>query len=255
MAPVSICNVVRVLAIALLASSLQLALASEPLQPGEYVRSRDSGWLKLERRNGGTFFLLESIGGNCHSCGVSGRVVGTLGEAEAAMFGTEPEPGVCRIRMTPSLEGRQIEVEPLTEHACRPHCGMRARLDGVYRKPPPRCTKAGQQQTRDRFLRHYRSRQYPQAVAVLRPMLDECGEFLNWIEADRVRNDLALAYRHAGSREQCAQTLGQTLASGHADEGALRNRLPPCDFDNYIATARATWHNLRLCGARAGRPR
>ena len=137
-------------------------------------------------------------------CGLSGRLVGTTAETVEE----NPSDGdmVCRIRMNPSADGRQITVESLTDEACRQFCGMRARFDGVYRKPQGRCTGAGQRNARETFIRHYRAKRFNEALAALRPVLEHCSAFLSWIEIDRVRNDLALAYFHAGNAEQCVAT-------------------------------------------------
>lgn len=242
---------VRALFGALLSLWLANAQAADAVRAGEYVLSGDHGWLKVQRQGGKTLFSIESVGGNCHSCGLSGRLTGTMAQtvdedpAEADM--------ACRIRMAPSPDGSQVTVEPLTAEACRQYCGARAAFDGVYRKPQALCTKARQRQARNSFIRNYRAKQFAPAIAVLRPVLEQCSDFLDWVEIDRVRNDLALAYFHAGNTQQCAATLRRTRASSHADEEALREGLPPCDFDNYVETARATWHNMRRCGVPAPR--
>jgi hypothetical protein len=132
---------------------------------------------------------------------------------------------------------------------------MRAGMEGTYRKPPRLCTRAGQQAARDRFTAHYRARRHAQAAATLQPLLDQCGEFMDGIAADRLRNDLALAQLRSSGPAQCLQTLEETRAGLLADEAALRDSLPPCDFDNYLATARATWHNIRVCTAARDRAR
>lgn len=226
------------------------AHAADPLRPGLYVSSGDGGRLKVEQRDGQTFFSIDAVGENCHICGLSGRLVGTVAET----VDEEPSNGTmaCRIRMTPSRDGRQIDVQPQTEEACRRYCGLRAGFDGVYRKPGALCTDRGQRNARDLFIRHYRAKNYARAVEVLRPLLEQCGDFLHWLDIDGIRNDLSLAYFHMGKAGQCIDTLRATRASGFADEDALREALPTCDFDNYVQTARATWHNMRLCGAAPG---
>jgi hypothetical protein len=75
---------------------------------------------------------------------------------------------------------------------------------------------------------------------------------MNWIEIDQVRNDLALAQYHSGEFQQCLTTLNDTLAGTVKDEVELKSGngnvyLPPCDFDNYIGVAKATWFNKALC--------
>lgn len=46
------------------------------------------------------------------------------------------------------------------------------------------------------------------------------------------------------SFKACQATLATTRAGA---EGEADFSLPPCDHDNYIAVAKATWHNQRLC--------
>lgn len=237
---------IRFVFCALLPLWLAGAQAADAVRPGEYVLSGDRGLLKVQQRGGKTLFAIESVGGNCHVCGLSGRLTGTTAQT------VDEDPAdadmACRIRLAPSPDGRQVSVEPLTAEACRQYCGARAAFDGVYRKPQALCTKPGQRKARKRFIRHYRAKQFAQAVTVLRPVIDQCGDFIDWVEIDRVRNDLALAYFHSGNKQQCFATLRQTRAFDQTDEEALRESLPPCDFDNYVATAQATWHNMRLCG-------
>jgi hypothetical protein len=114
--------------------------AADVVSPGEYMLSGDRGWLKVKQQDGKKLFSLDSIGGNCHSCGLSGRLVGTTAETVDEL---SSQGMVCRIRMSPSPGGRQVTVEPLTEGACRMYCGMRAGFDGTYRKPQKLCTRAG----------------------------------------------------------------------------------------------------------------
>lgn len=240
-------SLARFISVVLLSLWLLGAYAADAVQPGEYVLSGDWGRLKVEGRDGKTNFSIVSVSANCHTCDLSGQIIGY--SAETVDEGLTNEEMVCRIRMTPSPDGRQVKVEPQTFEACRQYCGMRAAFDGIYLKPKVLCTDKGQRSARNRFIQHYRAKQFSQAVETLRPILEQCGEFLNWIEIDDVRNDLSLAYFHAGKSRQCIDTLQKTRASSFVNEEALRQGLPPCDFDNYVPTAKATWHNLRLCGS------
>ena len=234
----------------LLLFSLKGVCAANAVHPGEYVLSGDSGRLKVEQRSGQKIFSIDSVGANCHTCGLSGRVVGT--NAETTDDGPTNKSMVCHIRMTSSGDGTEVAVEPQADVACRQYCGARATFDGIYLKPKAICTEKGKRNARDIFIRHYRAKQFPQAVEALRPVLEQCGDFFSWMEIDRVRNDLSLAYFHMGQTEQCIDTLRKTWAYSFADEEALRDGLPPCDFYNYGPTAKATWHNMRLCGGKPG---
>ena len=88
---------------------------------------------------------------------------------------------------------------------------------------------------------------YAVAVNALNSFLAQCKDHMNWIEIDQVRNDLALAQYRSGRPASCLATLKATLASGFEGEEDLKTgnsvHLPPCDFDNYIPVAKATWFN------------
>lgn len=90
---------------------------------------------------------------------------------------------------------------------------MRAGFEDTYRAPPAACTNGGRKKLRDRFFHFYRARQFVQAAETLQSLIAECRNFMNWIEIDQVRNDLALAQYHSGEFQQCLTTLSNTLSS------------------------------------------
>lgn len=241
----------RLFSAVLLAFALCNSASAQPIAPGEYIRSGDSGVLKIERQHGQTSFSLETTGANCHSCSMSGQIKGRYAQTDDES-GDASAPS-CRVRLTPSHQGQWLDLPLQNGEACLQHCGARAHIGGTYRKPPAHCSRTGQRKARDTFIAHYRTKQYPQAVAALSPVLEQCGDFLDWIEADRIRNDLALAHFHAGNPARCLKLLQDTRASSQANEQGLKGEIPPCDYDNYIATARATWHNMSLCKGSTGR--
>jgi hypothetical protein len=75
---------------------------------------------------------------------------------------------------------------------------------------------------------------------------------MNWIVIDSVRNDLALAQFRAGDSSECIETLTTTRAAEYSNDEQLKDAFPPCDFDNYINVAKATWHNRSLCERSGG---
>ncbi|MCX9156274.1 hypothetical protein OPU71_09095 [Niveibacterium sp. 24ML] len=227
------------------------AAMAETIAPGDYIRPGDTGSLKIERRSGQSWFSLTTSGTNGHGCDVSGRMVGDIAEYVGELSNEQEHP--CRLRLTPSGDGTQIDVQTVTEDACRTFCGARAGLDGDFRRPPKTCTRLAQRETRNRFSALYRSKHYREASAELATMLEVCGEYIDWVETDRVRNDLALAYLHGGSPEHCLRTLAKTAAASDESEAALQERLPPYDYETYLPVARATWYNLRLCERQPGR--
>lgn len=155
-------------------------------------------------------------------------------------------------RITFDGDGGAVTVMPSTEQACRTYCGARAGFDGVYKKLPGNCTRKHQQASRDKFLKLYGSRDYKKAGDVLVNLLSECAEFMSWIVIDSVRNDLALAQFHGGDPAECIKTLSATAAAEVSNEAELKNGLAPCDFENYLGVAKATWHNRSLCQRSSG---
>ncbi|MDT8989563.1 hypothetical protein RQP54_01665 [Curvibacter sp. APW13] len=232
------------LAVVVLTQSWPVIAAPEEVKPGTYYREGGSGTLLIEKQGlDGQFFQIETIGGNCHLCSVGGRVHQTSGHAD------EGNGLTCTVSF--QTVGTSIKVEPLTEEGCRDFCGARAGFDGVYRALSKSCTPEGRQTRWDQSLSHYKAKRYKASKNALRSLISECKAHMNWIEIDQVRNDLALSQYHDGSPADCLATLKSTLAGRLDDEEDLKRGdtifLPPCDFDNYITVAKATWFNRALC--------
>ena len=222
--------------------------ASEP-RPGSYIRDGESGTLVIRRDSHNKLvFRIESIGGNCHQCGVSGVIRGSVAHADdESEIKSGPQ---CAIAFSSTASG--VDVHPTTEVECRAYCGARAGFDGTYRVPPAACTSAGRQAARDRALRSHRAHRYADAATTLKTLLTDCAPFIGWIEIDQMRNDLALAQYRKGEFTQCLETLSATLGSKVDSVEELRAGggkvyLPPCDFDNYSGVASATLFNKALC--------
>lgn len=230
-------------------SFIESALAGQlEIRPGEYVRENSSGTLSIypDVQNGLTF-VIEATGGNCHSCGdVSGVLRGNRGYVDSSYEeGNDP---ACSFSFSPDHSSIFVEG---TE-ACRFFCGARASFEGKYALLPEACTIKSRQAQRDESLTLYRSHRYSQSAKKLQALIAQCEEFMNWIEIDEVRNDLALAQYHEGDASHCIKTLNATLAGKVKDEEELRSGkgevyLPPCDLDNYLPIAKATWFNKALC--------
>ena len=52
------------------------------------------------------------------------------------------------------------------------------------------------QARRDQFMRLYRAHKYPDPIRTLQSLMSECEKFMDWIELDKVRNDLAISQYH-----------------------------------------------------------
>ena len=233
----------------IIATPASAVAAQLELSPGQYVRNGDSGTLTI-RSDGqkGRKFEIHSIGSNCHICGVSGVIEGNVGRADS----WTPDRNDSRCVISFSAYRSKVVVEPTTHHECRAYCGARADFAGSYVLPPAACTDSGRQAQRDRALASYRSRHYSQGASTFQTLITQCGAFMNRGEIDQVRNDLALSHYHNGEISQCLATLNGTLAAEFKDEKSIRAGgpniyLPPCDIDNYIGVAKATWFNKGLC--------
>jgi hypothetical protein len=235
--------------LALLACPVLSADGGMPsVQPGQYIRQSDSGRMIVKRAGSGELrFEIESVGSNCHTCEVSGSVNGWSGQADGQEGSGEPACQVAFKAMDGGVEVGYSAIEP-----CRTFCGARAGFAGLYRTAPASCTPAAQRAQRERFARQYRSRQFAKAEQTLTGLLSQCEPFIHWIALDEIRNDLALAQLRQGQPQACLQTLAKVPAAEHAGEAELEMAYPPCDFTNYLPTAKAAWHNKSLC-EKAGR--
>jgi hypothetical protein len=242
---------VRKISLVLMVVSVASTAQSLPpeIRPGEYVRHRDSGTLIVRPGEKSKLtFEIESVGGNCHSCSVSGSIRGAVGHADS--WTADGSGSKCEISF--SSDRSAVVVRPISQEECRVYCGARAGFDGTYRIPPASCKTAGRQARRDRFLALYRSHRYLEAGQALQRLLAQCKEFMGWIEIDQVRSDLALSQYRYGEFSQCLATLGTTLAADVKDVEELRGEkggvyLAPCDFDNYGPVAKSILFNRALC--------
>lgn len=226
-----------------------MAKDQSKLQPGRYIFDRGMGVLLIKSDGkAGLTFEISTVAGNCHTCDLSGAISGTIGYMDS--WAEDGNKSKCEILFT--VDHSNILVKSLKFDECRAFCGARAGFDGLYRKPPAKCTDQGRKQQQEQFLRLYKSHHYAQAEKILQNQLKQCPNFINWIEKDEVRNDLALAQYHNGEYQQCLDTLNTTLVANVNDEDELKEGkdgfyLPPCDFDNYIHVAKSTWFNKALC--------
>jgi hypothetical protein len=219
------------------------------IQPGKYILDRGMGVLLIKSDGkAGLTFEISTVAGNCHTCDLSGVISGTIGYMDS--WAEDGNKSKCEISFT--VDHSNILVKSLKLDECRAFCGARAGFDGIYRIPPKNCTDEGRTKKHNKFLSLYRSHHYAQAAKILQNQLQQCSDFMNWIEKDEIRNDLALAQYHNGEFHQCLSTLNETLVANVKNEEELKEGkdgfyLPPCDYDNYIHVAKSTWFNKALC--------
>lgn len=221
-----------------------LALAGV-LPSGVYYLKGGDGDLTVKQTGPQTsWFSIETVGGNAHMCSLEGEI--SNGTATLSFSFNQKNANPCVVGFAMRQEG--IAVTSNGSEACREYCGMRAMFEGVYVKPNPGCTGLERQARRAAFSKQYKGKSYENAAAILKTMLDDCSGIMGWLDIDQTRNDYAVTLHHLGRDADCLSVLRQTRAHGIKDEDALRASMAPTDYDNYLRIARATWHNIRLCG-------
>ncbi len=223
---------------------VRASYAAEPLRPGTYEMHRTSGVLKIDSGDGARRFVIDTVGGNGHTCHIAGVIRNGTGQGDDAIASPQ-----CKVSF--KARNDRIDVRPVAGD-CTYYCGARADFAGAYFRPPAACTGDRRAERRASFLARYHDKAFAPAYTTLNALLRECGDFFAWSEIDAVRNDLALTALHLGRPDECRALLKNTLGAKFGDEDALREELPPTDFEIYVPVARATWHNLALCKKRAG---
>lgn len=210
-----------------------LAMAAGPaVEPGEYIYVEGgSGHGAMSVK--GNSFNIETMGANCHTCAVSGTFKGRTGVADACRIAVSGDNGVLKLDTS------------ATQEACRDFCGMRAGFDGEYRRPPAACTDRQRTVRIGQAHKQYATKDYDGARTTLRALLSECDTFMDWIERDKARSDLAVTEYHRGDNQQCLAALSDTVAVRM--QGDSSSFLPPCDADNYASTSKAILYNQGLC--------
>lgn len=219
---------------------LLVLLAAAP--PVEYEREGGSGTLTLSTNAKGVKkFAISTFGANAHTCELGGTIHGTFGRLD------DQEPGQPECRIAFAQKGNVIEVTSQSEEACAGMCGSRASFDGRYMVPPAACLPAASKASKESFLTLYKAKSYQQAYDTLNKWYMACGHLQHWMELDRTRNDLALTQYHMKQPAACRATLAQTLAAEMKTLKAVEEELAPLDYEAYAGTAKATFHNLKLC--------
>lgn len=229
----------RALAIIGLSASAFAMAAGSAVEPGEYIYilgGSASGTMTVK----GNSFTITTIGGNCHTCAIDGTFHGRVG--------IDKDDGKCHIAVSGNKDALKLD-SAATAEACREFCGMRAMFDGDYRRAPAACTDRQRQVRIGLAHKQYAAKNYDAARTTLRSLLSDCGSFMDWIERDKARSDLAVTEYHRGDSAQCLAALSETTAAKAQKDASLV--LPPCDADNYAATSKAILYNQRLCSAPA----
>lgn len=225
-----------VYAFVLLGANLALAQFSTPPQ-GEYARAT-GGWGIL-RAQADSKFEIETIGGNAHTCGLSG----TISKGKATF-----EDSSCEV--TFKYRDHEVEVATNDSDDCRAFCGMRAGFEGFYSKLSPLCTTSAIENSKGAFKKYYLAKNYAAALKVITPVATQCERFLYWIDSAWVLNDLALTQFKLGNKAACIKTLQPLAKDAAMSDEQIKEKYPPTDADNYLGVMHATRTNLKLCAKR-----
>ncbi len=186
-------------------------------------------------------FKIETVGGNAHICELEGEISNSQ-----SVFDIEGETKACVVYFRKT--GAVVNVSTNGAGSCRQFCGMRAMFTGRYIKPAAGCASDEVKLSREEFKHLYDSKKYAKAYKVINSVLKNCALTLSWLEIGWIRNDLAITEFKLGRLSDCRRTLQSLAEDAAMTDGALRDRYPPTDFDNYLPIIQATRTNLRLCG-------
>ncbi|KWZ32869.1 hypothetical protein [Burkholderia anthina] len=206
------------------------------MEPGEYFYvegGHEHGRLVVKDGN----FTIDTIGANDHTCSLTGSIKENTG---VVSDGGE----TCRLAF--SEKQRALQITLSDTEACRSYCGARAWFDGLYRKPPAACTDRARTGRIKEARAAYTRKSYDVAATVFTSLIDQCSIYMNWIEVDRVRSELAVTQYHLGDKAKCLETLAPTRAMQNLDDGDTFG-LPPANVIDYQSTARTILHNAALC--------
>jgi len=226
-----------------MSSVLLLSLALAVAQPVEYKRERGTGTMTISTAgNGVKEFRISTIGAAGHSCDLEGTIKGNVGRQR----GSAQDTAECLI--TFKQKGDTMEVDSPTLDICSESCGARATFYGNYYLPPAACKPGPSKKTKDEFLKQYKARNYAQAYVTLNEWFGKCEHLMFWIDVDRTRNDLALTQYHMNQPAACLATLAKNYAAEKNTMEEVQLGLPREEYEAYASTAKATFHNLKLCG-------
>jgi hypothetical protein len=213
-------------------------------ETGEYATDHGWGRLLISRQgSGSTSFSIETTTGES-ICRLGGQVVDSSGVVIEGNDRTS-----CAIRFSESESG--IAISTTTPDECRSLCGDNAGFEGVYRRVGRGCHSDEIESTRREFKLLYDQKKYQSALAMLTPVLDNCAALLDWEEAGRIRNDIALTQHKVGLDASCLKTLEPYAEDARKEDDEAANGWPPALSDRYLAVIKAARTNIRLCSAGA----
>lgn len=212
------------------------SIASSSVLDGTYIGAGSESEVVIETEpEGEQRFLMNIISGGHVCMDVAGTIKGDQGFVD-----DEEELGQCALTFRQSSHILNVSVDTYEE--CRLYCGMRATLEGTFRIPPQSCTLNAIAAQRSEFKKLYDQKEYKYAENILNRVLNQCDFYLDFVQRDSIRNDLALTLYHQDEPELCIEVLSSTVA---LDQNVY---LPPMEQDAYADTESAIRFNWGLCG-------
>jgi hypothetical protein len=224
-----------------LSAAQSASATSTALTPGTYIAEGGAGSLVLKAgKSGALNFSISTTGDNGHNCSLEGE----LRAGRAKLEGLDAKtPCLVTMKLTP--EG--VDVKDASDGACQVHCGMRATFETVFFQPAAACLSGAIGKTRNTFKQRYDEKKFADARALLEPVLNDCKRSLNWLDAARIRNDLAVTLHKLGDLPTCRAVLQPLAEDAAMTDKAIRENYPPLETDLYLPIVRATRTNLKLC--------
>jgi hypothetical protein len=212
------------------------AFAGDAVHAGTY--ENPNGNLVVSGSADSVKFKIDAFGANGHTCSLDGDIHDNRANLDG-------EEGMCVVTFDASAKGIDVHgTDP-----CRFYCGMRARFDGMYFKPPAGCSSDERSRAHDAFKSSYAKKDYVTGRAKLAPVLSQCAALMSWLETASIRNDLAVTQYHLHDRAACLSTLDPLAADAAKSDAAIRENFPPTDADDYLPLVKAARTNLKLCNA------
>lgn len=212
----------------------------EGFKPGEYILDGGSGNLTIKKNNQKILFEITTVGGNFHTCGLSGEIK----KHQARLEAMDKE---CVVTFT--QKGKDIDVSQSGEE-CRYYCGARAAFEGLYLEPAAGCDGKSYKKARADFKKRYDKKEYEDALKGLNALFKACNRTIDWIETGWVKNDIAITQYHLGDSAGCRATLKSFQAEAAQSDDEIRNNYPPSDGDAWLPALKAARHNLKLCSGK-----
>jgi hypothetical protein len=215
---------------------------SENLPATTYQAPHHSGTLIVSKSGS---VSISTVGTNYHICEAQGKVVGNT-----IVLNSEGE--ACKLKW--KLQGNVLTLDEFKkDDACHQEfCGARNSLLGEYRIVSEQC-RNGAAAPRKTFKKLYDKKQYSQAEAMLKPVINTCKKDLSMFDQAAIRNDLAVTYAHLKDFASCKVVLEPYIAYAHDPEKADFPEgfeiYGPSELvimnENYLTAIKT---NMRLCG-------